>query len=182
MKQAIYRFLYYRLLGWKTDVTLPEVDKCVICVAPHTSNWDLLMGKLFYGAIGRNPVYFMMKKEWFFFPLGYVFRALGGIPVDRSRKTSLVDQMSEQFARRKRFHLAITPEGTRKANADWKKGFYYIAVTAKVPVQLFAIDYTTKTITATRMFVPTGDIEKEMDEVKLYFKDFKGKKPRNFAC
>jgi 1-acyl-sn-glycerol-3-phosphate acyltransferase len=181
MKQAICRFLYYRLLGWKTDVTLPEVNKCVICVAPHTSNWDLLMGKLFYAAIGRGPVFFMMKKEWFFFPLGMVFRALGGIAVDRGQNTSLVEQMAAQFAARPRFHLAITPEGTRKANPVWKKGFYYIALGAHVPIQLFAIDYTKKTITATHTFVPTGDVEKDMNEVKQYYKEFKGKKPQNFA-
>ena len=92
MKKRLYSFIYYRLLGWKTNVTVPNYDKCVICAAPHTSNWDLFIGKLFYGAIGRKTS-FMMKKEWFFFPLGLIFRAIGGIPVDRSRNTSLVDQI-----------------------------------------------------------------------------------------
>ena len=110
MKKAIYSFIYYRLLGWKTNVTVPNYDKCVICAAPHTTNLDLFIGKLFYGAIGRKTS-FMMKKEWFFFPLGLIFRAVGGIPVDRKRKTSLVDQMAQQFANSKKFHLAITPEG-----------------------------------------------------------------------
>ena len=63
MKKAFYSFIYYRLLGWKTNVTVPDYDKCVICAAPHTSNWDLFIGKLFYGAIGRKTS-FMMKKEW----------------------------------------------------------------------------------------------------------------------
>ena len=83
MKKAIYSFIYYRILGWKTNVTVPDYDKCVITAAPHTSNWDLFIGKLFYGAIGRKT-YFMMKKEWFFFPLGLIFKAVGGIPVDLS--------------------------------------------------------------------------------------------------
>lgn len=69
MKKAIYSFIYYHLLGWKTNVTVPNYDKCVICAAPHTTNMDLFIGKLFYGAIGRKTS-FMMKKEWFFFPLG----------------------------------------------------------------------------------------------------------------
>ena len=73
MKKAFYSFIYYRLLGWKTNVTVPDYDECVICAAPHTSNWDLFIGKLFYGAIGRKTS-FMMKKEWFFFPLGLIFR------------------------------------------------------------------------------------------------------------
>lgn len=53
------------------------------------------------------------------------FKAVGGIPVDRSRKTSLVDQMVHNFAEYKKFNLAITPEGTRKANPNWKKAFIY---------------------------------------------------------
>ena len=96
MKKAIYGFIYYRLLGWKTNVTVPNYDKCVICAAPHTTNFDLFIGKLFYGALGRKTS-FMMKKDWFFFPLGILFKAVGGIPVDRSRKTSLVDQMVQQL-------------------------------------------------------------------------------------
>ena len=151
MKKAFYSFIYYRLLGWKTNVTVPDYDKCVICAAPHTSNWDLFIGKLFYGAIGRKTS-FMMKKEWFFFPLGLIFKAVGGIPVNRGRKSSLVDQMTEKFANSKHFHLAITPEGTRKA----------------------------KTISSTKAVMPTGDIEKDMREIKLYFKNFKGKNPENF--
>lgn len=65
----------------------------------------------------------MMKKEWFFFPLGIFFKAIGGIPVNRDKRTSMVDQMAERFANSPQFHLAITPEGTRKANPEWKKGF-----------------------------------------------------------
>lgn len=180
MKQKLYSFIYYKLLGWKTNVTVPNHAKCVICAAPHTTNWDLFIGKLFYGAIGRKTC-FMMKKEWFFFPLGLIFKAVGGIPVNRSKKTSLVDQMAARFATAEHFNLAITPEGTRKANPNWKKGFYYIALKAQVPILLIGIDYEKKTITATKEITPSGDIEKDMQEIKLYFKDFKGKKPENFA-
>ncbi|WP_300901539.1 1-acyl-sn-glycerol-3-phosphate acyltransferase [uncultured Bacteroides sp.] len=180
MKKAIYGFIFYRILGWKTNVTVPNYDKCVICAAPHTSNWDLFIGKLFYGAMGRKAC-FMMKKEWFFFPLGLIFKSIGGIPVNRGRKSSLVDQMAERFANSKRFQLAITPEGTRKANPEWKKGFYFIALKAQVPIVLIGVDYRTKTITATKAIMPSGDLEKEMREVKLYYKDFEGKNPKNFV-
>lgn len=81
----------------------------------------------------------------------------------------------------KKFQLAITPEGTRKANPNWKKGFYFIALKAQVPIVMIGIDYTTKTISATKAIMPSGDIEKDMREVKLYYKDFKGKNPKNFA-
>lgn len=180
MKKAIYSFIYFKLLGWKANVTVPNYDKCVICAAPHTTNLDLFIGKLFYGALGRKTS-FMMKKEWFFFPLGPIFKAVGGIPVDRGRKTSLVDQMADHFSKCPKFHLAITPEGTRKANPNWKKGFYYIALKAKLPIVLIGIDYPSKTISATKAIIPTGDIEKDMKEIKLYFKDFKGRHPDQFT-
>ncbi len=180
MKQQLCRFIYHHLLGWKTNVTVPFHDKCILCAAPHTSNWDLLIGKLFYGSLGRDA-HFMMKKEWFFFPLNLVFKAMGGIPVNRSKKNSLVDQMAERFASVRRFNLAITPEGTRKANPEWKKGFYYIALKARVPVMLFGIDYPSKTISCTHTLIPSGDIEKDMREIKLYYKNFTGKHPAYFS-
>ena len=180
MKQEFCRFIYHRLLGWKTNVTVPFHDKCVLCAAPHTSNWDLLIGKLFYGSLGRDA-HFMMKKEWFFFPLNLVFKAMGGIPVNRSKKNSLVDQMAGRFASTRQFNLAITPEGTRKANSEWKKGFYYIALKAQVPIMLFGTDYPSKTISCTRTLIPSGDIEKDMREIKLYFKSFRGKHPECFS-
>lgn len=180
MKQQLCRFIYHRLLGWKTVVTVPFHEKCVICAAPHTSNWDLLIGKLFYGSLGRRAS-FLMKKEWFFFPLNLVFKAMGGIPVNRGKKNSLVDQLARRFASCSRFNLAITPEATRKANPEWKKGFYYIALQAQVPIMLFGIDYPSKTITCTKAIVPSGNIEKDMREIKRYFMQFTGRHPEYFS-
>ena len=179
MKRKIFKFIYHRILGWraKFDVELPE--KCVICVAPHTSNWDLLIGKIFYAAYGTNAS-FMMKKEWFFFPLGYLFKAMGGIPVYRSKKMSLVDQMAHVFHENTHFHLAITPEATRKPNSKWKKGFYFIAQGANVPIVLAGLDYATKTVYIGKKLTPSGDLENDMHIVNNFFKDFKGKNPANF--
>ena len=180
MKKAICGFIYYKLLGWKSKVSAPDYDKYIICAAPHTTNWDLIIGKLFYGAIGRETG-FMMKKDWFFWPLGPIFRWMGGIPVDRSRKTSLVDQMIKIAKSSQKFHLAITPEGTRKANPNWKKGFYYIAQGASMPILLIAIDYEKKCMTAEKVIHPSGDLDKDMREIKLYYKNFKGKYPEKFS-
>lgn len=180
MRQTLFSFIYFRLLGWKEEVTETFHDKCILCAAPHTSNWDLFFGKLWWGAKGRKAC-FMMKKDWFFFPLGLFFRSIGGIPVDRSRKTSLVSQMTERFNRAEKLNLAITPEGTRKANPNWKKGFYYIALNAGIPIQLIAIDYERKLISYTRCVTPTGDFDRDIAEIKSYYKGFKGKHPENFA-
>ena len=96
MKQAICRFIYHKLLGWKAEVSVPDFKKCIICAAPHTTNWDLFIGKLFITAIGRESG-FLMKKEWFFFPLGIIFRKMGGIPVHRDKRTSMVDQLVQRI-------------------------------------------------------------------------------------
>jgi 1-acyl-sn-glycerol-3-phosphate acyltransferase len=123
MRKLLYSFIYKCILGWKYVVSVPFFDKCVICAAPHTTNYyDLFVGKLFYGVIGKRAS-FLIKKEWFFFPFDVVMKLIGGIPVDRRHKTSLTQQMVEVFNKRRHFNLAITPEGTRQANADWKKGF-----------------------------------------------------------
>ena len=127
-------------------------------------------------------------RNWFYDEKGLVLLASrpyfpldGGIPVDRSRKTSLVDQMIKIAKSSQKFHLAITPEGTRKANPNWKKGFYYIAQGAGLPIILVAIDYAKKCITAEKVIHPSGDLDKDMREIKLYYKNFKGKYPENFS-
>jgi 1-acyl-sn-glycerol-3-phosphate acyltransferase len=180
MRKLLYSFIYKCILGWKYVVSVPFFDKCVICAAPHTTNYDLFVGKLFYGVIGKRAS-FLIKKEWFFFPFDVVMKLIGGIPVDRRHKTSLTQQMVEVFNKRRHFNLAITPEGTRQANADWKKGFYYIALEAKVPIVLIGIDYPSKTINATKYLMPNGDVDTQMNEIKHYFLQFKGRHPENFA-
>lgn len=167
-------------MGWTIDVTEPHPDKYIICLAPHTSNWDFLIGQLYSGAEGIKSN-FLMKKEWFFWPLGIFFRKLGGVPVWRSKHTSMTDNLAETARRLDKFHLCITPEGTRSLNPEWKKGFYYIALKAGIPILLYGVDYCLKRIQCTRTIIPNGDIDSQMREIKLYFKDFKGKNPTQFS-
>ena len=146
--------------------------------APHTSNWDFILGQLYVGAEGIQSN-FLMKKEWFFWPLGPIFRHLGGIPVFRQKKSSMTDAMAETAKAAQSFHLCITPEGTRSKTAEWKKGFYFIAL--KAGLLLYGIDYQQKRIQCTKTIIPSGDLDRDMREIKLYYKDFKGKKPENFT-
>ena len=125
--------------------------------------------------------HFLMKKEWFVGPLGTLFRRLGGIPVIRQKHTSMTDSMADAALRTDMFHLCITPEGTRSPNPEWKKGFYYIALKAKLPILLYALDYDRRLIACTKTIVPNGDLESQMQEIKLYYKDFRGKHPENFT-
>ena len=123
----------------------------------------------------------MMKKEWFFWPLGPIFRKLGGIPVHRQKKTSMTDAIAESAKAERIYHLCITPEGTRSPNPDWKKGFYFIALKAGLPILLYGIDYEKRLIQCTKTIIPSGDLENDMRNIKLYFKDFRGKIPNNFT-
>ena len=123
-----------------------------------------------------------MKKEWFFFPFGYILKAMGGVPVDRKNtKSSLTEQMIKKFNRSKEFRLAISPEGTRKKNTLWKTGFYYIALGAKVPISLAHIDYGKKEIGLSYNFLPTGNVEVDMEKIKNFYTGFRGKHPDKFS-
>lgn len=174
--------LILKLAGWKLEVKAPDFDKCIICVAPHTSNWDFIIGKLAYSAIGRKAG-FLMKSEWFFFPLGLFFRAIGGIPVVRDRKggQSMVAAIVDKFNASERLAIAITPEGTRSRTAKWRTGFLYISLQAHVPCVLAAIDYKRKLVVLDRVFRPSGDVEADMRAIKDYYKPFEGKNPEKFT-
>lgn len=179
MKQRICKWLFH-LLGWNYVVTVPDYDKCILCVAPHTSNWDFFYGKLFYMMQGKWAM-FLMKKELFVGPLGWFFRKIGGIPVDRSHKTHLTDRMADLAKHSTRFQLTVTPEGTRSLNPDWKVGFYFIALKAHLPILLYGIDYKYKKIICTKAIIPSGDLEADMKEIKSYYKTFHGKHPEQFS-
>lgn len=99
----------------------------------------------------------------------------------RTKHTSMTDNLAETAKRAKTFHLCITPEGTRSLNPEWKKGFYYIALKAGLPILLYGVDYKKKRIQCTKTIMPNGDIDTQMREIKLYFKDFQGKKPEKFT-
>ena len=180
MIQGFCRWLLYKKLGWTKCVTVAHPDKFIICLAPHTSNWDFIIGQ-FYAQAEGFKINFLMKREWFFWPLGVIFRSLGGIPVWRSKHTSMTDNLAETAKTKDSFKLCITPEGTRSPNTEWKKGFYFIALKAEIPILLYGVDYEKKKIVCTDSFTPSGNIDEDMPKIKSYFKDFKGKKPENFA-
>ena len=180
MIKAFSRFLLLRVLGFTVNVKEPIPSKFIIALAPHTSNWDFVIGNLYSRAMDI-PCQFLMKKEWFIWPLGYIMKSLGGIPIDRSKRTRVTEQIAQTAREQEVFHLCITPEGTRKRNPEWKKGFYYIALMADIPILLYGLDYRRRLIECTKTIVPSGDIEKDMAEIKSYFKNYNGKHPEKFA-
>lgn len=165
--------LAFNCAGWKLNITVPWRKKCIICVAPHTSNWDFIAGLVAYRSLGRDAN-FLMKKFWFFFPLKYILKYFGGIPVASSKKTgkSLVSQIISDFASREYMNLAITPEGTRSREENWHTGFLHIAKGARVPIQLGVIDFPNKNVIIEKEFFPSGDTEADMKFVKDYYANY----------
>lgn len=169
-----------RLFGWTPLIPETVERKSVICVAPHTSNVDFSLGLLYYLGIGRKPR-FVMKKEWFVFPLSLVFKAFGGVAVDRSKRSSTVEMSIERMKNKEDFNIAITPEGTRSRQGQWHTGFYRIALGAGVPIELARIDYKRKEVGIFETFYPTGDMEKDILEIRSRYTAEMACHPKNFS-
>ncbi len=172
----IAQIILYKILGWKIygDFQLPK--KCVLIVAPHTHWIDFFLALLIRKAINQE-INFIAKKELFIFPLDYILRYLGGIPVKRNSKSKTVDLIAENFQKKKKFILGISPEGTRTKVSKWKTGFYYIALKAKVPIISATLNFEKKNTTLSKPFYVTGDIENDIKKLKTFFNGVRGKVP-----
>lgn len=169
-----------RINGWKIKVPDEyKLTKAVVIMAPHTSMSDFWIGRLAFWYL-KMKVCFLIKKEMFFFPIAPILKAMGGIPVDRKNSGTLREDIVNMFVERKSFVLTITPEGTRKLNHHWKKGFYYIALKADVPVLLGYLDYKSKTGGIGKIVKPTGNFAADMKEIELFYHHISAKYPENF--
>lgn len=168
------------LMGWKVTHPMPEgILKAVIIMAPHTSNWDFVYGRLGFASHNVKPK-ILIKKESFFFPLGIILRALGAIPLDRGYSAGTIKKISDMMHNSDSFFLLITPEGTRKLVKNWKKGFYFLAQQAKVPIIMGFLDYKTKTGGMGPVLYPSGDYEADMAKIRAFYKNMQAKHPENF--
>ena len=165
-----------RLFGWNVIQGLPKFNKYVLIGAPHTSNWDFFVGMMAALAIGLRFKW-LAKHTIFKNPLGPILKFFGGIPVDRRVRSSVIEKMTEMFNNSERLVLGITPEGTRSKTEYWKSGFYYIALNAKVPIAFAYLDYENKKIGIGDHFIPSGDINTDMQIIKKFYSDLKGKRP-----
>lgn len=162
-----------RQAGWRIQGELPEVPRCLLIVAPHTSNWDFLILLLVRTALRANVSY-LAKDTLFRPPFGWFFRMTSGIPVERHAKKQMVHEIAKEFERRPHLWLAMAPEGTRSKADHWKSGFYFIALSAKVPVLLTAIDGPTKTYRIGPLLEPTGEVERDLDVLRAFYADQHG--------
>jgi len=164
----VLKMLNMKIVGYK-----PFPDKCILAVVPHTSNWDFPLG-ISVRTIIDEDVSFIAKRSLFKWPYGFIFRWLGGVPVDRKKSANFVQSAAAVFATKDKFKYVIAPEGTRSKVDKLKSGFYYIAKTADVPIILCAFDWGKREVRFSEPFYTTDDIEKDFEYIKKYFAAAKG--------
>lgn len=163
-----------RLSGWRIEGSLPDVPKVIIAVAPHTSNWDFVVGVMALFVLDVK-LSFLGKHTLFKGLFGKWMRSIGGIPVDRSQPNGVVGETVAAFERAEKLVLAVAPEGTRQLDRGFKTGFLHMAYGAKVPVLLAYFDFSRKVIGFGPLFRPSGDAEKDLKEILAYYQPIRGK-------
>ena len=177
--------IFLKLSGWTVVGSIPpDLKKAVIIAAPHTSYWDFVYARAAFYVMGI-PMKVTIKKEVVEFPvMGSMVSALGGIAIDRTpkesglkSKISMVDAMVNLIEDNDELIMMVTPEGTRKQVKRWKSGFYRVAEKANVPIILGYLDYAKKHAGIGSIFMPTGDYDKDVEEIKSFYRPISGKYP-----
>ena len=172
-----------KLWGWKAVNGVMPHKKAIIIGVPHTSAWDFVIAYLYYTSVG-GVVNIVIKREFFFWPLGALLRKLGAIPIDRTKGTTVVKQIVKEMNSRDSMHLAITPEGTREMNKRWKAGFHTIAKATGSIVYLGFFDYGRKEIGWLETLELTDDVDEDIRKMKAYYRELGvvGKYPGWFSA
>ena len=171
-------FILKYLLGWKIKGEFPNIKRSIIIFAPHTSYWDGLYGKLYLMQLDVN-YRFLSKKEFFKFPLKYFFKIYGSIPVSKTKGD--IDYVVELINIRHELHIVLSPEGQLAKTIRWKKGYYYMAVRANVPIVVGYIDYKKKEIGIKKVIYNPTDISIVRKEIAQLYSDVSAKYPENFS-
>jgi 1-acyl-sn-glycerol-3-phosphate acyltransferase len=156
----------------------PEAKKYVLIAAPHTSNWDFVW-LLAFARLHGMRIQWVGKHTLFKKPFGTIMRALGGIPVKRDKRHSMVQQLVDALNAADSMCLVVPVEGTRKHVKHWKSGFYHIAREAKVPIVMSFLDYWGRRGGFGPAFFPSGDLSRDMNTLRAFYADKFGKYPHN---
>uniref|UniRef100_UPI0032180C58 1-acyl-sn-glycerol-3-phosphate acyltransferase n=1 Tax=uncultured Draconibacterium sp. TaxID=1573823 RepID=UPI0032180C58 len=173
---------WLKVLGWKAIGSVAPENKCIIIGAPHTSAWDFVISWLFYTSIG-GLANVLIKKEFFFWPVGYFVKKMGGLPIDRSKGANVIRQTIQLINESEKIHLALTPEGTRDFTVRWKAGFHIIAKETGIPVYLGYFDWGRKEISIGNKFELTDNANNDINRMKDFYRErgIKGKFPEQFS-
>lgn len=167
-----------KLMGWRYSGTFPCCSKMILAIAPHTSNWDFVVGIAVAFNL-RLKISFFGKHSLFIPPFGRLLRRWGGIPIERSTKHGVVDDMADRLREAETMVLCLAPEGTRSPVSPWRTGFLHIAHKANVPVFLVTFDYKKKLIEFGPMHNISDNTQHELNRIYLHYKKALGKYPEN---
>lgn len=170
VRAAIGRFTL-GLLGWRIEGNVPDLPKMLVIAAPHSSNWDFVIGMAVMFAM-RLDGRFLGKAELFRWPLGVLMRYLGGTPVDRASPTGVVAGTITRIRTSPGFILAMSPEGTRNPVTRWKNGFYRIAQGANIAIVAAYFDNAGRRAGFGPVFQPTGNTEAEIGAMRAFYAQF----------
>jgi 1-acyl-sn-glycerol-3-phosphate acyltransferase len=179
MKKTLARWLL-RLSGWQTVGARPTCDHYVLIAAPHTSNWDFPLMLIFAAAFDIK-VTWMAKHSLFFPPMGWIMRALGGMPIIRHRNQNVVAAMVAAFDTVPHLVLVVPTEGTREKSEYWKSGFYHIARQAGVPIVPSFLDLGRKRGCFGPALAISGDVRDDMQYFRDFYHGMQGKFPDQFG-
>ena len=157
-----------RLMGWRCVGAPPGVTRAVVLCGQHSSNWDFVLGLFGMWAFGLWADW-IGKDSLFRGPLGWLMRASGGIPVDRSTRHGFVGEVARKIRDGEAGTIVIAPEGTRSYTPMWKSGFYRIAEQANAPIVLGFLDYPTKTCGFGTLLHPSGDVAADMEKIRAFY-------------
>jgi 1-acyl-sn-glycerol-3-phosphate acyltransferase len=164
-------------MRWDVEGNIPNIPKLVLIAAPHTSNWDFVVGIAAKLALGLD-VMWLGKDSLFRAPFGSMMRRLGGRPVDRFASHDVVRDVVAEFARHERLVLAVAPEGTRKRVERWRTGFYHIAHAARVPIVPVALNFGARAIQIGEPFTTTGDVDADIAALRQRYAGVRGRHAR----
>ena len=169
---------WFKKNGWIVQGDFePLPNKFIIIVGPHTANFDFFLGLMARSVLGLQSTKFLGKSQLFKFPYGFIFRALGGYPVERTKDNNLVDAVTDIFNSHEEFSIALAPEGTRSKVDRIKTGFYHIAKKVNIPIYPIAFDFGTKFVIVKEPFYPSDNFEDDMKELLSFYSNMKGKYP-----
>jgi 1-acyl-sn-glycerol-3-phosphate acyltransferase len=167
---------WLRVFGWRVEGSRPPVSKAVVVAYPHTSNWDLLFTLAISYSLDLE-IHWLGKKAIFKPPFGRFMRWVGGVPVDRNKRTNMVDAVTDAIAPMDDILVIIPPEGTRAQAGRWKSGFYWVAVKSEIPIILGFLDYRRKCGGLGEVLSPSGDIEFDFEKISAFYSNIEGRFP-----
>jgi len=167
-------------MGWEVVGEFPYVKKSIVIFAPHTAHIDAIYGKLGFCELGVKYM-FLSKKELFFFPMNLVMKKFGSMAVRGVKGKNAIYQVAEILNQTDELNIVISPEGRISKVDDWNKGFYYMALKAKVPIVVGFLDYEKKQMGVKGTIYKLGNYDQVIMQINEMYKDVKGKNPEDFV-